>query len=63
MFDFTKFCKDFEIMDCLKKLKNQDLDDPEIFFKIDIGIVESTMDIKPEGKKIRVMKKIKELRE
>lgn len=39
------------------------MNDPEIFFKVDIGVLETTLDIKPEGKKHKMMKKIKELRE
>jgi len=37
--------------------------DPELFFKLEIGTIESTLDLKPQGKKMKIMKKIKELRE
>lgn len=39
------------------------MNDPELFFKVDIGTIESNLDLKPEGKKIKIMKKIKDLRE
>jgi hypothetical protein len=58
-----KFLRDNGIPDAIKKLEKADLFDPMMFFKIDIGVLESTLDIKPEGKKHKVMKKIKELRE
>jgi len=62
-FDMTKFFTDLGIIDCINKLQKQDLFDPELFFKVDIGTIESTLDLKPQGKKVRVMKKIKEVRE
>ena len=63
MFDLTKFCRDNEIMDCLKKLQKEDMHEPQVFFKIEYATLERVMDVKPEGKKIKVMKKVKELRE
>jgi hypothetical protein len=30
---------------------------------VEIGTIESTLDLKPQGKKIKIMKKIKDLRE
>ena len=62
-FDITKFFTDMGALDCINKLQKQDLNDPELFFKVEIGTIESTLDLKPEGKKLRIMKKIKELRE
>lgn len=62
-FNIEKFLKDNNIYECMKKLVNQDLLDPKMFFTVDIGTLESTLDIKPEGRKHKVMKKIKELRE
>ena len=62
-FDLGKFLKDNNISDGINKLQKADLFDSELFFKIDIGIIEATLDIKPEGKKHKIMKKIKELRE
>jgi hypothetical protein len=59
----TKFFTDVGATDCLKKLQKQDLLDGELFFKLEIGTIESTLDLKPAGKKLRIMKKIKELRE
>lgn len=49
-------------MDCINKLQKQDLNDSELFFKMDIGAIESALDLKPEGKKLRIMNKIKEIR-
>lgn len=62
-FDLTKFFKDHELLDCINKLQKADLNDPELFFKVDVGTLEGILDIKPEGKKHKMMKKIKELRE
>jgi hypothetical protein len=62
-FNLEKFVKDNNIPDAIKKLEKADLFDQTLFFKIDIGVLESTLDIKPEGKKHKIMKKIKELRE
>ena len=62
-FDLTKFFTDLQATDCINKLQKQDLNDPELFFKVDIGTIESTLDLKPQGKKMKVMAKIKELRE
>ena len=59
----TKFFTDLSATDCINKLQKQDLNDPELFFKVDIGTIESTLDLKPQGKKMKVMAKIKELRE
>lgn len=39
------------------------MNDPELFFKVEIGTIESALELKPEGKKLRIMKKIKEVRE
>ena len=62
-FDLTKFLTDLGVPECINKLQKQDLNDPELFFKVDIGTIESTLDLKPQGKKIKIMKKIKDLRE
>ena len=61
-FDLTKFFKDNGIPDAINKLQKQDLFEPLLFFKIDIATLETTLDIKPEGKKHKIMKKIKEIR-
>ena len=61
-FDLTKFFSDLGAKDCINKLQKQDLNDSELFFKVEIGTIESTLDLKPEGKKTKVMKKIKEVR-
>jgi hypothetical protein len=58
-----KFLTDLGVPDCINKLQKQDLLDAELFFKVDIGTIESTLDLKPQGKKIKIMKKIKDLRE
>ena len=62
-FDLTKFFKDNGLIDCINKLQKEDINDPELFFKVDIGVLEGFLDIKPPGKKLVMMKKIKELRE
>jgi len=62
-FDLGKFLKDNNIADGINKLQKEDLYDPQLFFKVDIGTIETVLDIKPEGKKLKLMNKIKELRE
>ena len=62
-FDLAKFLKDNNAADCINKLQKKDMFDSEIFFKIDIGELEGCLDLKPEGKKHKLMKTIKELRE
>lgn len=62
-FDLNKFFTDIGAPECLNRLYKQDLLDPELFFKIEIGALEGCLDLKPEGKKQKVMKKVKELRE
>lgn len=62
-FNLEKFLKDNQISDCIKKLQKEDILDSRLFFKVDIAQLETVLDIKPEGKKHKVMKKIKELRE
>ena len=62
-FDLNKFFADQGASDCINKLQKQDLNDPELFFTVEIGTIESTLDLKPHGKKLRIMAKIKELRE
>ena len=46
-FDLTKFFTDLQATDCINKLQKQDLNDPELFFKVDIGTIESTLELKP----------------
>jgi len=62
-FDLNKFFKDNGLLECINKLQKADLNDPELFLTVAIGTIESTLDIKPEGKKHKMMKKIKEIRE
>jgi hypothetical protein len=37
--------------------------DAELFFKAEIGTLEGILELTPEGKKMRIMKKLKELRD
>jgi len=62
-FDLEKFFKDAGAPECIVKLQKQDLLDPILFFKIEVGALEGILELKPEGKKRRVMKKVKEVRE
>jgi hypothetical protein len=41
----------------------QDLLDPELFFKMEASALEGFLELKPEGKKMRVMKRITEMHE
>ena len=45
------------------KLQKQDLDFPDIFFKIDINILESTLSLEKQGRKHKIMKKIRKIKE
>ncbi len=62
-FDLTKFFTDLGALDCINKLQKQDLNDPELFFKVTVDQIEACLELKPEGKKVRIMKKIKEVKE
>ena len=37
--------------------------DSQLFFKFEIGALEGILDLKPEGKKRRVMKKVRDVKE
>ena len=64
-FDIVKFFTDIGAPECVNKLQKQDLLDPELFFKVEFSTLESVAlnEVKPEGKKIKVNKKVKEIRE
>lgn len=62
-FDLVKFFTDIGAPECITKLQKQDLLDPELFFKIEMGTLEGFLELKPEGKKIKITKKINEIRE
>ena len=61
-FDIVKFFTDIGAPECVNKLQKQDLLDPELFFKVEFSTLESVAlnEVKPEGKKIKVNKKVKE---
>jgi hypothetical protein len=64
-FDLVKYFTDIGAAECLKKLQKEDLLDPELFFKVDWSTIESVAlsELKPEGRKMKLTKKIKEMRE
>jgi len=62
-FDLEKFFKDYNASDCINKLQKEDLNDSELFFKVPLDKLMEILDIKAEGKKHKVEKKITELRE
>lgn len=51
-FDLVKYFTDIGAVECLKKLQNEDLLDPELFFKVDWSTIESVAlsELKPEGR-------------
>jgi len=46
-FDLEQFLKENDCADGIKKLQKEDIFDPVLFFKLEIGTIESTLDIKP----------------
>lgn len=61
--DLVKLFGDLGAPECVKRLQKQDLLDAELFFRLELGTLEGFLEITPEGKKMRVMKKINELRD
>ena len=57
-FDLVKFFTDVGAPECIVKLQKQDLLDARLFFRSEIGTVEGFLELKPEGKRMRVMKKL-----
>jgi uncharacterized protein (DUF849 family) len=57
-FDLVKFFNDVGAPECINKLQKQDLLDAQLFFKMDFGALEGILELKPEGKKIRVTQKL-----
>lgn len=51
--------------ECINKLQKQDLNDAKLFFEIEYDKLESTVldGLKPEGKKFKIKKKLKEIRD
>mmetsp|Transcript_10380 Transcript_10380/g.10399 ORF Transcript_10380/g.10399 Transcript_10380/m.10399 type:complete len:109 (-) Transcript_10380:28-354(-) len=62
-FDLEKFFKDNNAVEALNNLQKEDLMDAELFFKVDKARLIELMDIKNEGKKHKLEKKITDLRE
>ena len=64
-FNLVKFFTDIGAPECLKKLQKEDLLDPELFFKVKWDVIERVAlgEIKPEGRKMKLTKKVKEVKE
>lgn len=63
-FDIVKFLTDIGASECINKLQKEDLLEPELFFEIEEDtLLEHFGDLKPEGKKMKAIKEIKDIRE
>lgn len=62
-FDLAKFLADVGAPECIVKLQKQDLLDAELFFRTEMGTLEGFLELKPEGKKMRVTKRIQEFKD
>ena len=62
-FDLVKFFTDMGAPECINKLQKQDLLDSELFFRLEMATLEGFLELKPEGKKMRVTKKIQEYKD
>ena len=64
-FDLVKFFTDLGAAECLKKLQKEDLLDPELFFMVEWSTIETVAlsEIKPEGRKMKLLKKVKDMRD
>ena len=51
------------LKDCIPKLKEKMLDDPEVFYEIDVETIISEIEIKTLGAKHRFRNKMKEVKE
>lgn len=61
--NIEKMLKDIGFAQCILKLKEAEITDPEIFFDLDEGTVLSCLGIETEGKKFRFKEKLKEIKE
>lgn len=63
-FDLEAFFKDLEALECINMLQKQDINDSRLFFKMELATVEGNLsELKPLGKKKRVLKAVKEVKE
>ena len=55
--------KSLGLSDVIPKLKENEINEPEVFFELDDGKLIELLDIKTEGKKYRFKEKIKQVKE
>ncbi len=55
--------KDIGFAQCIPKLKEADIADPEIFFELDEGTILTCLGIETEGKKYRFKEKLNHIKE
>lgn len=61
--DIESILKSLGFQDCIPKLKEQDIADPDTFYNLKEDKIFSALDIKTEGKKFKLSEKIKEIKE
>ena len=61
--DIEKMLKSLGLSDCIPKLKEKEISEPEIFFEFDADTLIGHLEIKTEGKKFRFKEKMKEILE
>jgi hypothetical protein len=61
--NIEKMLKDIGFAQCIPKLKEADISDPEIFFELDEGTIFSCLGIETEGKKHRFKERLQEIKE
>ena len=62
-FDVEGFFKELDAPEGINMLQKQDMCNARVFMKIPYETLEKTLEIKPSGKKVKVMKRVKEQRE
>jgi C4-type Zn-finger protein len=55
--------KSIGLAECIAKMKEAEINEPEIFFDLDEGTLMSSLGIETEGKKHRFKEKLKEVKE
>ena len=59
-FDIEAFFKELDAPEGINLLQKQDMCNARVFMKVPYETLEKTLEIKPSGKKVKVMKKVKE---
>lgn len=61
--NIEQLLKDIGFVQCIAKLKEADITDPEIFFELDEGTLLTCLGIETEGKKFRFKEKLNQIKE